>query len=160
MTTGDHLRMALVLYRRLVEVFVIFPSAGMAVLFLTVAGTFGSGSPLHAAVAITYAWADGAFRNAPAGQVFVSVPPPPRTGERPKLLASEADPLEIKPVPISQAVDEMAAGLAWIYGAFVLAGGVILLMALGPRRLVGWPRKSGLDGTTARSGGSEGHRHG
>jgi hypothetical protein len=159
MTIQDHIRIGLVLLKRLVEVFVIFPSASIA--FLAVPSALDGGSPIHDAVAMAYAWADGAFRNAPAGQVLVSADPPSRDAKltRPSYAPGVAT-SATKPIPMQQAVDETTESLTWVYRALVLAGAGLLLAALGPRRFVGWPQAPRLDGAGTQGAKSEGHGHG
>jgi hypothetical protein len=155
MTTGDHLRIGLVLLKRLVEVFVILPSAGIA--FFAVSIVLGGGAPIHDAAETVYAWADGAFRNAPAGHVLVSLESTYRAGEQTRPGVAT---LATKPIPMQQAVDETAGSLIGAYRVLVLAGAGLLLAALGPRRFVGWPQKQRLDSTAPRDAKPEGHRHG
>lgn len=137
MAFTNHIRLAFMFLRRLVDVFVVMPAIFIAVaLFAT---GFEGGNPIRSVVAGVYQWADDSLRNAPDGAVLVESGAAVETLNDVVLVASaRAQDRQYKPIPIKQAIDQSTDALTQIYWICVIVGIGLMLFFLPPSQLFGF----------------------
>lgn len=138
MTTNALLVVSRAVLLRLLQCFVYAPAiwVGVLALLLLAAGE----SPLRSAVEGLYGWGSAKFRDAPTGHVLESVCDE-RSREALNGDLTVCARTKLQPVPVAEAVDQLAGQLSHFYWLVVTFSAVVLLGALGPRRFVGMPPK-------------------
>ena len=126
----EHIRVALHVLLRLLQGFVLWPSAAMGTLALTI-GLLG-GSPFRDTIAGVYAWADTSIRGAPAGMVLTQECVRERAS-RPIL----CKPVPGKPRPVEDAIAETQSDARGVYEALVVLSFTVMVFGMSWRRILG-----------------------
>jgi len=126
----EHIRVGLHVILRMLQGFVLWPSAALGCLALTV-GLLG-GSPFRDAIAGIYSWADTSVRGAPAGMVMTYECARERaaTPVRCKQVAG-------KPRPAEDAIAEAEGDARGVYEALVVLSFTVMVFTMGWRQFLG-----------------------